>query len=1183
MTPKHLAFLFLCLLTGHISSGQTCTGNLGFNLNPEGDFGFGEDNIRPDTLFFGTNLIYTQNFPPADSSFVIANSTAGWSDFAANFWIETGDNSGNPNGYMMVINGVAGVFYERTLDVCGATTYQFSFDVINLVDPNQAGAPLPNLELLVDGVPMEVFGNIAQDGQWHNFSIAIDKGINTNQISIALNNTTADSLGNDFAIDNISLQMCQHSTTVNEVNAQPHCPGDAVPLSAANTPVLDEEWFQWQISTNAGQNWSNFSAPTNNADFTADNIPPVARFRVISGHSEGDLQNPACQVFSDNEVILQYNPPETCANAIISVGDRCEGTLGPNIFPNGDFGSGTEVNIQNDPGLAPGYIYQPLPPPDDGLYTITNNTTDWGGFAADSWIDIGDNSDDPNGYMMVVNASSEPGLFFEQTVQICENTTYEFSADVISMNIPGLFDFQEPNISFLIDGVELFATGNVPVDSTWRTFGFSFTSAPGVSQITLALRNNSPGGFDFPGNDLAIDNISLRTCGPTITVPETVSICDNDPFDIVATITDGVYADPFFQWQFSDDDGATWNDLTNENALTLTIDDTNQSGQYRLLAANGASSISQPNCRVVSNPVIVDVQSIETNISETRCEGETYSFGNQNITTTGSYTEVFTTIDGCDSTVVLNIEFTPIINESLTEFLCEGQSYSLGNQTITSTGMYTETFEEPSGCNRIVTLDITFTPPIVQNIAETICQGESFTFGNDVLNEAGNYQQILTSVAGCDSTINLELFVLPNFNMSETAQICAGESFQGSIYTQDTTLTANFTSANGCDSIITTQLTVLPSYNEIFSANLCAGEVFQGTTIQNDTTILVQMSTQAGCDSIITFNVTVENPTGFQIQGLNQICSGETTTLSANNESFVAYQWSTGATTPTIDISTADNYAVEITTVNGCIANDQIEVSVTNLQATATATNPVCPDDNGRIRIDAVTGGTAPYFYGLAEQGLSEQNIIGGLSPGIYEVLVQDAGGCEWQDVITIEPSPILDVNITAPEQLNLGDSAMIEVLTPFSVASYAWSPTLGLSCTDCPNPVVTPDASTAYNLTIMDERGCTISERIFINVVVIRNIFVPNAFSPNGDGINDELTLFADAKVANINTFVIYDRWGNQMYAVDNQNSNSDLLSWDGTFNGKEVNIGVYVWIAEVEYSDGFVETLTGDVALIR
>jgi hypothetical protein len=113
--------------------------------------------------------------------------------------------------------------------------------------------------------------------------------------------------------------------------------------------------------------------------------------------------------------------------------ETCTGNLGENIFEDGDFGSGTADILLTDPGIAPGYIYTTSPPPNDGFYIITNNMAVWS-YIFEGWLAVSDNSDDPNGYMMVVNASFETGAFYDKTIDgLCENTLYEFSADIINL------------------------------------------------------------------------------------------------------------------------------------------------------------------------------------------------------------------------------------------------------------------------------------------------------------------------------------------------------------------------------------------------------------------------------------------------------------------------------------------------------------------------------------------------------------------------------------------------------------------------------------------------------------------------------------------------------------------------------------------------------------------------------
>ena len=114
--------------------------------------------------------------------------------------------------------------------------------------------------------------------------------------------------------------------------------------------------------------------------------------------------------------------------------------------------------------------------------------------------------------MMVVNASFDPGLFYEEEITgICENTQFEFSADIINLIQRNVTDHILPNVAFLIDDEVVLETGVITQDERWKTFAFTFTTAPGQSSVKLSLRNNAPGGI---GNDLALDNIRFRACGP---------------------------------------------------------------------------------------------------------------------------------------------------------------------------------------------------------------------------------------------------------------------------------------------------------------------------------------------------------------------------------------------------------------------------------------------------------------------------------------------------------------------------------------------------------------------------------------------------------------------------------------------------------------------------------------------
>ncbi|MEO6130391.1 MAG: gliding motility-associated C-terminal domain-containing protein [Saprospiraceae bacterium] len=352
----------------------------------------------------------------------------------------------------------------------------------------------------------------------------------------------------------------------------------------------------------------------------------------------------------------------------------CKGSLGENIFSSGDFGRGNANIFPTNPNLAPGFVYTTQVPPTNGEYTLTNDMTKWP-MSFPTWIRIGDNSPDPNGYMMVINATSTPGVFYEQSIDnVCENTLYEFSADIINLISTGIPGHILPDVSFLIDDAVLYTTGAIPQDEIWHTYGFTFTSGPGQDSLKLTLRNNAPGGL---GNDLAIDNISFRACGPVsfISVLSTGQICENSLLPVLSAV---ISADTgAIQWQISMDTGKVWKDIV---SATDTIYQINLSSggiyYFRYLYGSTISNLTNLKCRIVSDSIKVEYVPVEVLIEKTICEGQTFNFDGIAYGQTGIYVAHLTASYGCDSIVTLDLVVVPdppiIADFTITPPSCQG-------------------------------------------------------------------------------------------------------------------------------------------------------------------------------------------------------------------------------------------------------------------------------------------------------------------------------------------------------------------------------------------------------------------------------------------------------------------------------------------------------------------------------
>ncbi len=351
----------------------------------------------------------------------------------------------------------------------------------------------------------------------------------------------------------------------------------------------------------------------------------------------------------------------------------CSGNLGDNIFTSGDFGTGAANIFPTNPGLAPGFIYTLNPPPDDGEYTLTNDMTKWP-YVFPNWTRFTDNSPDPNGYMMVVNASFNPGIFYEQIIDnVCENTLYQFSADMINIIEKGT-GLILPNVSFLIDGVEVYTTGKIPEDEKWHTYGFTFTSGPGQNSVKLTLRNNAPGGA---GNDLALDNISFRPCGPTssISINPAGRICENSLYPLLTAHIDADTG--ALQWQVSLDTGKVWTDISGANDRTYQISFlTAGVYDFRFLYSTSVNNLTNSKCRIVSDTIRVEIVPVEFMLQITLCEGLTFNLGGTEYGETGIYQDHLTASNGCDSIVTLDLLIVPdppiVANFAYTPPSCEG-------------------------------------------------------------------------------------------------------------------------------------------------------------------------------------------------------------------------------------------------------------------------------------------------------------------------------------------------------------------------------------------------------------------------------------------------------------------------------------------------------------------------------
>jgi gliding motility-associated-like protein len=299
----------------------------------------------------------------------------------------------------------------------------------------------------------------------------------------------------------------------------------------------------------------------------------------------------------------------------------CSGSLGDPVV-NVTFGSGANPGYPLQ-AASTSYNYTSSSCPNDGSYTVVNSTS---GCFSNSWYNITEDHtpNEANGYMMLVNASYTPGDFYVDTVKnLCANTNYEFAAWIMNVQFPTSCNSNPilPKLVFNIEtttGIVLgtYSTGNIssPGNPTWKQYGLFFTTPLNTNNVVIRLTNTAPGGC---GNDLALDDITFRPCGPSVTAivsnnnSTNIDMCKGSvtTVSLSASIGSG-YNSPASQWQESIDSGITWTDIPGATSLTYLFTKTATGVyKYRMSAAEG-SNIGISNCRVASNPVTITIRDI---------------------------------------------------------------------------------------------------------------------------------------------------------------------------------------------------------------------------------------------------------------------------------------------------------------------------------------------------------------------------------------------------------------------------------------------------------------------------------------------------------------------------------------------------------------------------------------------
>ena len=683
--------------------------------------------------------------------------------------------------------------------------------------------------------------------------------------------------------------------------------------------------------------------------------------------------------------------------------------------------------------------------------------------------------------------------------------------------------------------VALTASGGVTYSWTPAT-GLSASTGSTVNASPLVTTTYSVGGIDANGcANYTTTTVTVRPL-PTISVTNG-TICLGQQ---TATLTAN--------------GGITysWTPATGLSATTGSVVTANPSSTstYSIggIDANGCANFTA--AIVTVNPL----PTISVN-NGTVCIGQQSA----TLTATGASTYSWTPATGLSSTTGAVIVANPSVNTT-----------------------YTITGTNTNGCTNTVTAQVTVNPlPIITATSGTICIGQQTV----ALTASGGVTYSWTPATGLSATTGATVNASPLVT---------------------TTYSIGGINANGCANYTTTTVTVKPL--PVLSANnatICIGQ--QTATITANGGVTYSWTPATGL-SATTGSVVNANPTTsttYSIGGVgangclnyttsivtvkplpiisvnsSSICLGQqTATLTANGAA--TYSWTPAATlsssvgttvngTPTVNTT----YTIVGTDANGCVNGTTTFIRIYPLPTASLSinTNTICIGSSVTI----TPSGANSYVLTPGNLFSTSNYVLTPTVNTVYSVVGTNTNNCFSTNnptvAVTVYTLPIISAQSDAT--INIGQTATVSATGGLT---YLWSPVDGLACASCATTAASPYVTTIYIVKGFDMYGCKNMDTVVVTVdYICADFFVPNVFSPNGDGLNDVVNIHG-ACIASYN-FQIFNRWGELVFETKDP-----AVSWDGTFRGKPMDTGVFMYSADGITRDGSPFSAKGNITLLR
>lgn len=401
------------------------------------------------------------------------------------------------------------------------------------------------------------------------------------------------------------------------------------------------------------------------------------------------------------------------------------------------------------------------------------------------------------------------------------------------------------------------------------------------------------------------------------------------------------------------------------------------------------------------------------------------------------------------------------------------------------------------------------------------------------------------------------------------------------------------------DPIVTAHLTQVEDNSDIFwyyeAGNIIATNV-DSLEVSDAGILIIEVIDENGCISRDSIQITEDKEVEEVSAGMDQYigCGRESIQVEAQmtNSAGYTFVWKdqSGAVLSQeqgITIDEAGIYIVTaLNTLNGCESSDEVRIMRTeNISFMYEVSLPLCKGEEGSFILKSVDGGLPEYNIRLDGRTVSMGENVQ-LNPGNYVLRIEDALGCIIEEDFVVEDANELILLYPSLINLSYGDNAHImplEAPDNEDIAVIEWFPDRFLSCSDCLNPIATPTESINYTVRLTDRNGCLVETMVQLRVDTEIKYYIPNAFTPNSDGINDRFWPRIGKGVKGITSIEVFNRWGDRVYQIKAPGVADEYLGWDGTYRGKNLEPAVYIYKVQLELVNGKIRGETGTLTLIR